>query len=241
MANAILSPINQIRRRPVNPLDKSTIVSIFPQVIVDKKETIFPGYNTIPAAPDNDYSILVVGPASWWKEMDEGQAPLEIQTSSLDIAESIVRDFKLSVLASNGYDKSPGLFVIPGNHKKESIKDWVNPEDPTDTFKTRIEFAKNQQKAWFAELVMIADADWAVTNGNPRSVSEISRLAAMYLGFADKPWLQDFKSVMLQPCTACGELVNPDYPVCKNCHAIVNRARAKELGIVFALNLSEGK
>ncbi len=228
-----------IIRRPINPMDRTTIVSIFPKIVKDDKLTIYPGLHIIPAAPSNKYSILTVGPGSWFKDMEEGSPALEIQTGSLDIANSIVNDFKSSMLCSNGADKAPGLFVIPGAFKNpKDIEDWVNEFDSSDTFKTRLAFARESQKNWFAELVLIADSDWAVSNGNPRAINDLSRLGAMELGLGDKPWLQDFKQSSLDPCPSCGELVNLDYPVCKNCKAVINKKKAEELGIVFALNLA---
>jgi hypothetical protein len=229
----------RIHRAPVNPMDRTTIVSVYPTPIEDFKPTIFPGRHVIEAAPKGGFSLLVVGPASWFKEMEEGQPFLEIQTGSLKVAEAFITDFVTSLLGSNASDIAPGLFYLPGEFDRESVQKWVNPKDPKDTFKARIEAARERQKRYFMELVKIADMLWSRTNGNPLSVSDDARLAATELNLTTKPWLQDFKTVELVPCPACGELVNSNYPVCKSCKAIVNKKRADELGIVFALDLNK--
>ena len=94
--------------------------------------------------------------------------------------------------------------------------------------------AKMKQKNWFTELVKIADVDWARTNGNPRAISDDSRLAAQKLGL-QKAWMQDFRAVELNNCPACGAMININYPVCSNCKNIINTEKAKSLGLKFAI------
>jgi hypothetical protein len=55
-------------RSPVNPLDKCTIVSLYPKEICDVKPTVFPHtFRTEKAPSKGDFSITVIGPSSWWK------------------------------------------------------------------------------------------------------------------------------------------------------------------------------
>lgn len=211
-------------RAPVNPLDKSTVVSIYPRDIHEVKHTLQPGVWDLMAGTLEKPATLVVGPSSWWKELDEEQPLLEIPVSSVLIAESIVTDWAKGLIGCDMAEAIPGVFYIPGEYTVERLR----KEHPR-----MLENANRKQKNWYLNLVKMADIMWARTNGNPLSISDDARLAAKSLNLNDKPWLQDFKTVELINCKACGSLVNPLYPVCANCKAIVNEAKANELGIKF--------
>src|SRR5215510_6991625 len=109
-------------RAPANPLDKCTIVSIYPKDVDEYKCTIQPGRFKIPAGSLQKPSLLVVGPSSWWREVDEDQPLLEIPVSSIQIADSVVRDYCVGLLAYNGQQAAPGLFYIPGDLTVEKIQ-----------------------------------------------------------------------------------------------------------------------
>jgi hypothetical protein len=217
----------QTHRAPVNPMDKATIVSIFPKPIKERKSTIQPGEFVIePGEPDKP-SVLVVGPSSWWREIDENQPLLEIPVSSIQIAASVVTDYCNGVLACNMDDMMPGLFYLPGEWTPAKIK-----IDPTGI--AMLAKYKAAQHKWFLETVRIADILWARSNGNPLSISSDAKLACKYLNITNKPWLGDLQTSELIRCVACGALRNPAFPICQTCKAIVDPARAKELNLTFA-------
>lgn len=212
-------------RAPINPIDKSTIVSIYPREITETKATMEPGTFTIPPGSIEKPSILVIGPSSWWKEIDEEQPLLEIPVNSVQVADSIVRDYCVGLLGSDSTSAGPGLFFVPGEKSLTEIK---------TEYKTLLEKAVIRQRKWFQNLVNIADMLWARTNGNPLTISDDARMGAHYLNLNEKPWIRDFTTVQMVNCKACGSLVNPMYPVCANCKAIVNDEAAKAAGIKFA-------
>lgn len=212
-------------RSPVNPLDKSTVVSILPKWINERKATIQPGVFDIPPGSFEQPSILVVGTSSWWRDIDEGQPLLEITVGSVQVADSIVRDYSNGLLACNMEDMRPGLFYIPGEFSAEGIKKNHMPS---------LLKAQANQRKWFAELVRIADILWSRSNGNPLSISDDSRLACKELNITNKPWLGDLQTMELIRCIACGALRNPAFPICQSCHAIIDKKRAEELGLTFA-------
>src|SRR5437016_1403626 len=80
-------------KSPINPLDKSTVISIYPKEITEEKPTLQPGMFHIEAGSYDKPTILIVGPSVWWKEVDEQQPLLEITISSIQIADSIVKDY----------------------------------------------------------------------------------------------------------------------------------------------------
>ena len=225
MANSALFNQQRTIRAQVNPLDKSTIVSIYPKHIVEYKHTIQPGkFEVMPGTYDNP-STLVVGSSSWWKYIDEHQPILEIPQYSVQVAESVVKDYCNGILACDMGDRMPGLFFVPGEFDVISLK--MKHGD-------KIEEANRKQRNWFQALVHMADALWARTNGNPISISDDMRLAAKELNFLTKDWLKDHQASELVRCKACGTLKNPLYPICPNCKSIDNPERAKELGLTFA-------
>jgi hypothetical protein len=213
-------------RSPVNPLDKCTIVSIYGKIVDEKKYTIQPGRFILqPGSPTNP-SILVVGSSSWWREIDEEQPLLEIPNSSIQVADSVVKDFCNGLLACNMRDCMPGLFFVPGAKTVKEIK---------DQHKTELTLAQSKQENWFKALVKMADVLWARTDGNPLVISDDMRMAARELGVAPgKVWMNDHMTYDKIPCVACGNYRNPLYPVCPHCKAVADVKLATELGLKFA-------
>jgi len=208
-----------------NPLDKSTVFSIFPKEIVEIKHTIQPGRFVLSPGTYEKPSSLVVGSSSWWKELDPDQPLLEIPTSSIQIADSIVNDYCNGLLACNMGDSMPGLFYIPGEITVKQLQ---------TEHKSILDKAADKQKRWYMELVKMADAMWARTNGNPLSIAQDMKLAAKELGLDNKEWIRDFSHVELIRCVACGQMRNPQYPICPNCKAVIDPEAAKKLNLKFA-------
>lgn len=212
-------------RAAVNPMDKSTVVSILPKPISERKATIQPGIFELKPGTFDNPSILVIGPSSWWREVDENQPLLEIPVSSIQIADSIVRDYCNGLLACNMSDQMPGLFYIPGEFTVEKLR---------KDHSVLLAKAQQSQKKWFLELIKIADVLWSRSNGNPLSISDDARLACKELNIQNKPWLGDVQAAELIRCVACGNLRNPAYPICQTCHAIIDVEKAKQLNLTFA-------
>jgi hypothetical protein len=221
--------LHQMHRRTiraaVNPMDKSTVVSILPKPIYERKATIQPGIFEIYPGTFDAPSVLVVGSSSWWREVDEEQPLLEIPVSSIQVADSIVRDYSNGLLGCNMSDQMPGLFYIPGAFTSAEIK---------DQHMALLLSAHTKQRKWFMELIKMADILWSRSNGNPLSISDDARLACKELNISNKPWLGDLQTAELVRCLACGSLRNQLYPVCQTCKAIVDPIRAKELNLEFA-------
>lgn len=220
-------PQHRVERAPVNPLDVSTIVSIYPNRIDETKHTLQPNRYIIEAGSYEKPAILHVGSASWWREIDPEQPPVEIPQSSVVVANSVVNDFCNGILGCDMGEKKPGIFWVPGRLKVEELK--TNSEH-----KARLELAKIRQDNWYGELVKMADILWARTNGNPIVIGNDMRTAALSLNLKTKPWLQDFQTIQLANCPACGSLRNNNYPVCSNCKTVIDKKKFEELGLKFA-------
>lgn len=218
-------PNRRVIQAEVNPLDKSTIFSIYPRRIVEIKPTIQPGKFTIEAGSEHSPASLIVGSSSWWRDIDDDSPLLEIPISSVQIADSIVRDWANGLLACNMSDEMPGIFFIPGHVTIEELR--------SVKYKARLTQAVENQKRWYLKLVMLADSLWSRSNGNPLAISDDMRLAAKELGLDSKDWLQDFQSQVQIRCVACGSMRNPLYPICGSCHTVIDVEAAKKLGLQF--------
>ena len=226
-------------RAPINPLDKCTVVSIFPKSLRIRKATIQPGLFQIPKGTLEAPGILVVGSSSWWKNVDIDDTPqplLEIPVQSPQIAEALVKDY-CNALVNVSANERPGLFFLLGDitnkdGKKLSYEDSV--KRLKTEYKSELDTAAAKQKNWYNSLIFLADAMWANSNHNPIAVPNEARLAAAELNISGKDWMSNKVIAESINCTACGALRNPAYPVCGTCHAIVDKKRAEELGIIFA-------
>lgn len=218
----IQNPNYKTIRAQTNPLDKCTVFSIYPKEIEEIKHTIQPGRFVIEAGRFEKPSRLVVGSSSWWKEVDENQPLLEIPVSSIQIADSIVRDYCNGLLGVNMADIMPGIFFIPGD---------ISITELFSTHKKVLERANENQKRWYTLLVKMADTLWARSNGNPITISDDMRLAAQELGLRGKEWLQDFQAQEMIKCVGCGNMRNPLFPICPSCHNIIDVALYNKLNI----------
>ncbi len=229
-----------VHRMPTNPMDRSTIVSLLPKMITEYKPTLFPGRFTIPAAKPGDYELFIVEPSSWFiPNITERQPPTEVPVNSTELAKSIVLDYCNGIFQCDMDTKMPGLFYIPGEFTRKTIINYVEVDRegiPTGkTFVTMLESAKKKQNNWFLALIDSADQLWARSGGNPLAISDDARIAADVLQLNEKPWMKNNVAAGLINCKFCGEMINPLYPVCKHCHAILDPKKAKELDIQFAV------
>jgi hypothetical protein len=224
----------RVNRIPRSPLDICTIVSISARAIYEEKITVNPSVYNIEAAEDGDYSLLVVKAASWLKEMEIGEVDIyqEIPIGSISLANSIITDYCSGLLGYKPGIADPGLFCVAGEHTKKTLEGFTDPITKK-AFKVLLEEARVRQRNWYSELVLQTDKLWARTNGNPIVVGEDAKIAAIKLNL-NRDWMHNFASLEKINCKACGNLVNPAYPICPNCKAIINEEKAKAAGIKFA-------
>lgn len=211
-------------RGPISPLDKCTVVSIFPRAINDIKATLQPATYVLEPGSFSEPTTLIVGTACYWVEIDEKQPLLEVPVPSTLVAASVCNDFMNGMLECDMSESKPGLFFVPGEHTVKGIK---------EKFQALLDKAKARQDNWYTKLVQQADSLWSRTNGNPLAIDELMRLAARELGI-EKDWVNKMSvSSILIPCIACGTPRNEKYPICPQCKHI-DRELAKKLGITFA-------
>lgn len=212
-------------RAETNPMDKSTVISIYPQAIDEVKVTIQPGRFHIDAGSYEKPSLLVVGPSSWWKEIDEDQPLLEITNGSLQVADSIVRDYCNGLYCCNMNDVMPGIFWLPGEIDLVALR---------MKHKDKLDKVNQNQIRYFSALVKAADTMWARTGGNPLAISSEMRTAARMLNLTDKEWMRDHLMLGNSKCPACATMISPAVIVCPNCKVIVDPKRFAEMKMQFA-------
>lgn len=208
----LLGNDERVERMPINPLDKSTVVSIFPDVIERVIPTIQPSNYRIEAGSYEHPAVLVVESASWWRRAVD-MPSTEIPTGSMQVARSLSEDYIRAMIETEFEHAEPGLFWVAGS--------FTSPEIGIK-FKARLEIARERQKNWFMNLVKRADIDWTRTQGNPLCISTLSKMAAEQLNLKDKPWMKDFSTIQMVNCPACGVLKNPVYPICANCRTNID-------------------
>ena len=221
--NAPSHPFNKRRiiRSAKNPLDKCTVVSIFPKEIHADKETVDPGHFVIPSGTFDEPGVLAVGTSSWWKDIDINQPMQEIVVGSIQMANSIINDYCNAVLGSDMSSAMPGLFFVTGVKTAKEVK---------SDYKKKLTEVKDKQDNWYRVLVKMADILWARTNNNPIVIADEMKLAARSLNLNDKAWLKDFQMAELIRCVFCGGMRNPLYPICPQCKAIdQNHPLAKDI------------
>lgn len=199
-------------RGPVNPLDKSTVVSIYPRPIKFNNPTLQPGRWYMEAGSYEKPTLMVIGPSSWFKDVGPDEPLIEITQSSIQIAESLVKDYVNGMFACNMTDAIPGLFFIPGPVELTKIQHGE--------YKGLLDRANEFQKNYYRTLIKFADSLWARSNGNPLAIMDEMRVAAKSLGLQDRDWMKEHVNVGMVPCFACGEFKHPDYAICKACHSI---------------------
>lgn len=210
-------------RGPVNPADLATIFSIYPQEVVEVKHTVMPSIYRIPSGTKDNPSRLVVGTGSWWRQLNPDEPLLEIPCGATQIAGAVVDDYNSSRIGVNVGNAVPGLFYLPGNISVDVLR---------KDFTAELVKAVDKQLNWFKELVRMGDSLWARTNGNPISIDDTMKLAAKELG-QQREWLRVTQRMDMIACVACGNLRNPTYPICPHCKAVVDKDKAKELGLQF--------
>lgn len=221
-------------KSPVNPMDKSTIVSIFPKRIVEKKVTIFPSFYILEPGTFEKPFCLTIGPASWYSTVLDGMPTLEVPQSSLQVADSVVSDYVNSLMEFST-DAYPGIFYLPGSHTSEYISKpgaTIKIDENVISIKHVLESALQRQRNWYHKLIRQADIIWSRTNGNPTAINEDMRLAASELNMQGKPWMENTVAASMTNCPACGFLRNGNFPVCQNCRTIIDHSKFKEMGLV---------
>src|SRR4030067_2818989 len=118
-----------------------TVVSLFPQDLVEIKPGLIPDTYRIPKSDGKTPSVLHVGDVKSNLYMRDGKT-FPITHPAEELANAIVNDFCTSHLQYSE-DAKPGLFWVMGKHSKADI---------LAKFGTELSEARKKQNAWFMRL-----------------------------------------------------------------------------------------
>jgi len=132
---------------------------------------------------------------------------IDINISARDIAADLCREIN----GDAGEDSFLGAFVCAG--------DEPTAEEITD--------ARRRLEAFYRRKVAEADREWARSHSY-LFLDDVQRRGAHELGL-EREW--NYQLHETSECPGCGERVKPHVAVCKSCGAILDREKAKALGL----------
>ncbi len=157
--------------------------------------------------PGEPYTTTCVTPRTAVMDLVDKRT-LEVPNSAYEVAEDLCREIN----ADGGDDSYFGVFVAAGEIPAEE------------------ELAQSRLRllAFYKRLVAAADREWERSHSY-LFINDVERRAALYLG-VEKEWFYQPRETVV--CPGCGEKIKPGFAVCKTCGAILDRAKAAELGLV---------
>jgi hypothetical protein len=203
----------------------STIISLFPLPIFERKPLI-PSLYQVPASKrELDPQILVVKEGIFHVYLDEFRGMMTIRTPAITVADSVVRDFMDSQYMASD-DARPALWHIPG--------EWSPIDIATDREQqNRIQAENSLQLEWFKRLIVIADDEWQKFHQH-RMITEVQKVAAGRLRLV-REWAIEHKPENITDCPGCGSVINKKVAVCRDCGCIINMDLYKTLQFTGAV------
>lgn len=197
----------------------ATIVSLFPEEINEFKPRLIPSYFKIPAAPQDGFVCVVINKAQFPIEVADGERTFLVPELPEDVAKAIVEDWVSAKIGVTPEDR-PGVFWVDGAFDNTGIE---------KNFPLKLTDARNSQIRWFKRLVELANDEFARTK-QVRTISDLQKTAAKYLGLTDLPWMQ--VEIVTTPsfCKFCTIPVPEHALVCPNCHNVLDVEGFKKAG-----------
>jgi predicted hydrocarbon binding protein len=203
--------------------DVSTVISILPIAIWERKPGLIPGEYRIPAVKDprRDMNLLLVERAQFPVYIDENRPSLVVPEPSDKVCASIVRDFSIGIQGYEPDIAEPGLTWVPGEVTKLEIEAKMS-EALADL--------RAKQEKWFSNLVEQADDDWGKYHMR-RMISHLQRVACQILNL-EREWniareIEKQSDIDMTPCKFCRAMVHHEAIVCQFCQGILNLSRYK--------------
>lgn len=157
--------------------------------------------------PTEKYALTVIDPATSYADIGDKKRQEFYHT-----ARAVAADLCQEVNKNAGVDSFLGLFVCEG----------LTP--------TPEELANAHEKLNKFLLSQVEEAD-RIWQSAPRHdlIPGIAKVGAKYLSL-NKPWVQSVEALV--ECPGCGTSIRPGFAVCGHCHAVLDRTKAEELGLV---------
>lgn len=207
-------------------IDASTVVSLLPVRIDENKPGLIPGQFIIKAVEDPmaGMELLHVVRANFPVYLDENRPALIVPAPSDLVAESICRDYKISMNQFAPGVSEPGLFWVRDQHDASTIR---------EKFKGELLKARTMQTEWFKRIVGEADDDWAKYKMR-RVISTMQRLACNALKLT-RDWNMDREindNLAQVLCKFCRADIHPEAITCRHCGGIQDMAKFTAMNAV---------
>ena len=196
----------------------TTVISLVPFAIEERKPGMSPGRFYIDPAPEEGFTCLKITKCKHGVYLDEFRPVLIVPTAPEEVAEAICFDYKKGQLGIQLGEAEPGLFWVPGDYSERDSRGEL-----LALHAMAFREAHKKQDAWFKALVSLADDAWSRFHQRGM-VSQIQKIAASRLKL-EREWLLEAEIVSaLSECPVCFEKVHPRAIVCRGCNAILNEA-----------------
>lgn len=203
--------------------DISTVVSILPYPLWEKKPGLVPGDFRIPYTPNGDFTLFNVERCQHSVYLDENRPRLVVPDPSDLVARSIVEDHKVAMICYEHGAAEPGLGWVWGEYLNDLNGKRAFAATHSDLLKSLVEL----QTEWYKRLLLMADDDWARYRQH-KFITNLQRTAATVLGQTDREWMLQHKiDEALSKCKFCFAQVHPQACICPSCHGIIDEARYK--------------
>jgi hypothetical protein len=205
--------------------DISTVVSILPVKIHEKKPGLIPGEFKLDAVTkEGDFTLLLIERCSHAVYLDDARPRLIVPDPSEVVAQSIVDDYKRSIHGYVPDFAEPGIDWVQG--------DFPNTKEGKDLFAaTNAAFLKDmheKQNRWFQTLIDMADDDWLRYHRHS-FITGIQRTAALRLGVVGKEWLTEQQiQEAASKCRWCFQMIHPEAVICGSCQGVQDESRYAE-------------
>lgn len=172
---------------------------------------------SIKAAPEGDFTTLVISKCSHGVYLDEFRPRLIVPSPPDEVAEAICFDYKKGCLEVELGVAEPGLFWIDGAYDVEDEKQKMVVRAEANALFLE---AHKLQMEWFHRLVAKADDLWGVFKRR-NAISQVQKIACSRLKLQREWMLEDEVKAALSECPMCFDKVNPRAIVCRGCNYIL--------------------
>jgi hypothetical protein len=185
----------------------AVLVNISTEKWPPRHRTYFGSLEVRSPEPGEPYAVTLISGRNGCIDMGDKRYA-DIRISAQEIAEDIAREIN----GDSGEGSFHGVFVAAGTAPTEA----------------ELSDARRRLEEFQRRLVAAADLEWERSK-NPMFITDLDRRAARQLGL-EKPWLYDSKP--LAECPVCAEKIKHGVAVCRSCHAILDREKAAQYGLV---------
>lgn len=204
--------------------DISTVVSILPYPLWEKKPGLVPGDFRIPYTEPGDFTLFNVERCQHSVYLDENRPRLVVPDPSDLVARSIAEDHKTAMVCYEGGVAEPGISWVWG----EYLNNANGKQAFLQTHRALLSEMQDKQVEWYKRLLLMADDDWARYKQH-KFITNLQRTAAGVLGQTNREWMIEHKiEEALSKCKFCFVQVHPQACICPSCHGIIDEERYKK-------------